>query len=127
MKTYKITIKKGKILNKDYLLDHLTQLDDGNYNVFIEKGEVGQAKYFFYRDVIADFLGYGTKREKQELHEYIKLELLPEIFKDPENLNTENYDQIEKYSTTYLSPRGFNSLNRNLEIWSLTKFGIKLI
>lgn len=122
-----LRIKKvgNKIFDKDSLLDYISNLEDGSYNIFIEKTEVGQAKYFFYRDVIAAHLGYGTRKEKEELHNIMKKELLLEVFKDPLNLNTEDYEQLS-LSTKHLSERGWWKLNQSLEIWANTKFDIVL-
>ena len=126
MKTYKVQIKSGKFINKDYFLDHVSSLEDGQYNIFVEKSEIGQSKYFFYRDVIADYLGFGTSKEKKELHEYLKHELLTEIFKEPDNLNVNDYSELT-YSTKFLSPAGWLRFNRSLELFALTKWDIKLI
>lgn len=125
MKTYKIHVKSSKLKNKDFLLEQINNLEDGTYNVIIEKSEVGQAKYFFYRDVIAEYLGYGTKKEKEELHNTIKLELLPNVFKNPDNLNTEDYERLS-YSTKFLSDRGWITLINDLSIWAMSKFDIVL-
>lgn len=125
MASFKIQIKNGKFINKDFIIDNLANLDDGFYNLFVEKSEVGQAKYFFNRDVIAEHLGYGTAKEKKELHELIKMELLPEVFKNPENLNTEDYENLS-YSSKFLSPFGWFNLNRSLSIYAMSKFEVRL-
>lgn len=122
-----IKIKKtgNNVLNKDHLLDYINNLEDGSYNIYFEKAEVGQAKYFFYRDVIARELGYGTRKEKEELHQMMKKELLLKVFEDPLNLNTEDYDNLS-FSTKHLSERGWWKLNQSVEIWANTKFDIIL-
>lgn len=121
----KIIVKGNKITNKEHLLDYISGLEDGSYNIFVERSEVGQSKYFFYRDVIAEYLGYGTRKEKEELHSLMKKELLLEVFKDPLNLNTEEYDKLT-LSTKHLSERGWWKFNQAVEIWSNTKFDIVL-
>ncbi len=122
---FKIQIRNSKIIEKDYILQSLSNMEDGFYNIFVEKAQVGQAKYFFYRDVIAEYLGYGTRKDKDELHNTIKKELLLEVFKNPENLNTEDYDNLQ-LSTKFLSERGWFELIRSLEIWAMSKFEILL-
>lgn len=118
----KIHIKENKIIEREFLLDSLNSLMDGTYDISITKAVSGQAKYFFYRDIIADYLGY----DKNELHELIKQRLLPEIYKDPDNLNTEDYEKIKSYSTKWLSGKGWVKYNQSLEIFAASNFGVIL-
>jgi len=126
MKNFRIEISKGKLVNKNFLFEHLVNLEDGTYNLFVEKTQVGSAKYFFYRDVIAEHLGYGTRKEKEQLHGFLKEELLPSVFKNPDNLCTENYEEIDEYSTKWLSDQGWFNLNRALEIYAVSKWDVIL-
>jgi hypothetical protein len=127
MKEYRIQIQKGKLVDRNSFLEYLVNQEDGFYNVFVEKTQVGQAKYFHYRDIVADYLGYNTSAEKKDLHNYLKRELLPLVFKDPDNLNiSEDLYHTLAYSTKFLSDKGWFDLNKSFEIYAMSKWEVLL-
>lgn len=125
MKEFRIQILKGKIVDRNSLFENLVNQEDGFYNVFVEKARVGPSKYFFYRDILAQHLGLGTRKEKDQLHQEIKAELLTKVFSDPDNLNTDDYESLT-LSTKHLSERGWFQLNKSFELWAASKFDVLL-
>ena len=110
----------------NYFKETINNLEEGTYEIEIRK-IFSKTKndylklYFLNVKEISNHLGYS----KQEVHEIMKNMFLLKVYKNPENINTENYEELT-ISTKFLSFTGWEIYLKFIKDWAFLMHNIIL-
>lgn len=119
---HKADIIDGKLVLKDKqrFTNGMFNMPDGAYLITVEKFPDTSLRgwmnrYRLYVDVVAKDAG----ESRNDLHNMVKKDILPELFQNPELLLQPIYPEI---STKYLNEQGWDMLLKNFSIWVLSRY-----
>lgn len=115
--THSAQIINGRLVPKNVSQFNrsMTAMPDGEYVIFVESW-YDKSLYSWmkkYRRMV-DVVAKDAGEQKQDIHEMVKREILPELFENKDLLLQPAYPEI---STKYLNEHGWDMLIKNFQFW----------